>query len=296
MVDDHPDARPLAGLSSADIVYHAPAEGGVPRYMLVYQAGEAARIGPVRSTRLYFVAWASEWRAVHAHVGGAPDALRKVRALNGHFLWDVDEYRWGGVYFSRSRDRVPPHNTYTSTTLLRKAATRLRGTALFTATPWRFLDASSATPGPKAAGRLVVPFIYNRITYRYDAKTNTYGRGVMGQSIEKDAANGKRIAPKNVIVLFIPQRLLRDTGPRSTNEEKGRIDLRIIGTGNALVLRNGEVVRARWAKGAFSGATRITYASGCHAGEAVPLLRGQIFIEVVPTTTKVSVAGPAPTC
>jgi hypothetical protein len=294
MIDDHPDARPQTGLSLAEVVYQAPAEGGVARYMAVYQAADVSRLGPVRSARLYFVLWAAEWRALYAHVGGAPNALRKIRELNGRVIWDADEYRWGGVYFSRSRDRVPPYNTYSSTTLLRRLATRLRATAPFTTTPWTFLDAS-ATPGPKAAGRLVVPYTYNRITYRYDRATNRYQRGVTGQSIQKDALNGRRIAPANVIVLYMSARLLPDSGPRSTNQEKGRIDLRVIGGGNALVLRNGEVIRARWSKASESAPTKLTFASGCNAGQPVPLVRGQIFIQVVPTTTKVGVTGPAAT-
>jgi len=293
MIDDHPDARPQTGLSVAEVVYHAPAEGGVPRYMAIYQAADVSRIGPVRSARLYFVAWAAEWRAIYAHVGGAPNALRRIRQINGKTIWDADEYRWGSTYFSRSRDRIPPYNTYTSTALMRNLGARLNATAPFTATPWTFLDAS-VKPGPKAAGRLVVPYIYNRITYRYDSATNRYVRGVTGQTIQKDRLNGRRIAPANVIVLFMREQPLANTGPGSTNVAKGRIDLTVVGSGNAIVMRNGEVIRARWSKTTESAPTKLTFASGCSAGQPVPLVRGQIFIQVVATTTKVGVTGPAP--
>jgi hypothetical protein len=293
MVDDHPDARPQTGLSLADIVYQAPAEGGVPRYMLVYQTNDASKVGPVRSARLYFVSWAAEWRAAYAHVGGAPDALRKLRQIDRKVVWNQDEYVWG-TYFYRSRDRFPPHNAYTSTSRLRTLAKKMHGAEPMTTTPWTFVadDATVAKP----AGRLVVPYLYNRVTYRYDAKTNRYLRGVTGQANQRDALNGRQIAPANVIVLYVPQRLLPNMPGESSNEEKGRLDLRLIGSGKALVLRNGELVQARWSKSSFSAQTHLTYASGCHKGEPVPLVQGQIFIQVISTTTKVTASGAAPAC
>jgi hypothetical protein len=291
MVDDHPDARPQTGLSLADIVYQAPAEGGVPRYMLIYQTNDVAKVGPIRSARLYFVSWASEWRAAYAHVGGAPDALRKLRQIDRKLVWNQDQYFWD-AYFYRSRDRFPPHNVYTSTTRLRTLAKKMHGPEPMTTTPWTFVpdDATVAKP----AGRLVVPYLYNKIVYRYDAKTNRYLRGVSGQPVQRDPLNRRQIAPANVVVLFVQQRLLPNVPGQSSNEEKGRLDLRIIGSGKALVMRNGELVQARWTKSSFSAQTHLTYASGCHKGEPVPLVQGQIFIQVVATTTKVSATGAAP--
>jgi DUF3048 family protein len=293
MVDDHPDARPQAGLSLADIVYQAPAEGGVPRYMLIFQTNDFTKVGPVRSARLYFVSWASEWRAAYAHVGGAPDALRKLRQIDRKLVWNEDQYYWGS-YFWRTRDRFPPHNVYTSSSRLRALAKRMRGTDPLTTTPWTFVadDATVAKP----AGRLVIPYKYNLVSYRYNATTNRYLRGVSGKAVQRDALNGKLIAPANVVVLFVQQRLLPNLPGESTNVEKGRLDLRIIGTGKALVMRNGELVSARWSKSSFSTQTQLTYASGCHAGEPVPLVQGQIFIQVVATSTKVTASGAAPGC
>ena len=83
MIDDHPDARPQVGLSSADVVWHAPAEGGIPRYMAVFHSHIQTDIGPVRSARDYFVQWAAELGAVYAHSGGSPKALACSAATAG---------------------------------------------------------------------------------------------------------------------------------------------------------------------------------------------------------------------
>ena len=72
MIDDHPDARPQSGFNDASVVWQAPAEGGIPRYMMVFQDRVPPSVGPVRSARQYYLAWAAEWDAVYAHVGGSP--------------------------------------------------------------------------------------------------------------------------------------------------------------------------------------------------------------------------------
>ncbi len=74
MIDDLGAARPQSGLSSASVVWQAPAEGGIPRYMAIFQDSLPNDIGPVRSSRYYYIAWAAEWRAVYAHAGGSPQA------------------------------------------------------------------------------------------------------------------------------------------------------------------------------------------------------------------------------
>src|SRR5574338_433455 len=70
-VDDSADSRPnQAGFNDASIVYQAQAEGGEMKYMLVFQEGDTRRIGPLRSGRPHFAAWAAEYRAIFAHFGG----------------------------------------------------------------------------------------------------------------------------------------------------------------------------------------------------------------------------------
>src|SRR5207342_3908734 len=61
MIDDLRAARPQSGLNSASVVWQAPAEGGIPRYMAIFQEKLPKLVGPVRSSRLYYIAWAAEW-------------------------------------------------------------------------------------------------------------------------------------------------------------------------------------------------------------------------------------------
>ena len=75
MIENHPEARPQSGLSEADVVFEAIAEGGVTRFMGMFYC-EVQRfdttLAPIRSARSYFVDWASGFnRPLYVHVGGA---------------------------------------------------------------------------------------------------------------------------------------------------------------------------------------------------------------------------------
>ena len=127
MVDDHPAARPQSGLSLADVVWHAPAEGGIPRYLAIYQSHlRKDLIGPIRSARVYFVLWASEWNALYGHSGGSPQALALLRREGqGEYVYDANEFRYGGGAFRRESSRSAPHNVYTDAARMRRLAARL---------------------------------------------------------------------------------------------------------------------------------------------------------------------------
>jgi hypothetical protein len=92
MIENHAEARPQSGLSKADVVYEAVAEGGITRFLSIFYCGAAAedvKIAPVRSARIYFVNWAAEYGnfPIFMHVGGANDysgygdTVKEARAL-----------------------------------------------------------------------------------------------------------------------------------------------------------------------------------------------------------------------
>ena len=116
MIDDLAAARPQSGLSMANIVYQAPAEGGIPRYMAIFQTQAPPAIGPIRSARLYFVAWAEEWGAGYAHMWGAPNAMGRLAQDTGKYIYNIDGLHYGGNsgYMWRTAFRSAPHNLYTS--------------------------------------------------------------------------------------------------------------------------------------------------------------------------------------
>lgn len=279
MIDDHPDARPQSGFSSAAVVWHAPAEGGVPRYMLVFQDRVPEDVGPVRSARYYFIGWAAEWNAVYAHVGGSPQALQTLREDgNGELVYNADEFRWGGTYFWRTTDRFAPHNVYTDGKALRRMAKRIGADDGPAPEPaWTFRTARDVRQRP-AGTKIVVKYSYNTVTYEYDRIKNTYPRSVSGEGEQFDRGTGQRVAPRNVVVM------LMRFGPLNDGSNKSRQEADFIGEGTVYVSTNGITRKGVWRKESLTGPTRFFDSKG----RPLALSPGQTFIQVMPLGSDVS--------
>jgi hypothetical protein len=292
MIDDSPAARQQAGLSSASVVWQAPAEGGIPRYMAIFQSGTPVRIGPVRSARLYFVRWAAEWKAVYLHAGGPPP-LRAFLAGRQTLVLDVP-----GRATRRLPFRAAPHNLYTEGVRLRHFAERAKHAtsarlAYDPTTPGRlqpFRDgALEADRGPDR-GTIRVTYTSEVVSYRYDRASNTWQRSVDGRE-QHDAlatpnrgngtiGSGPRIAPTTVVLMVVPIRRSKSIeGPAL-----GRLEADSLGTNTAWVFADGRVTKGTWRKRTPTDRTRFLDA----AGHEIAFPRGQIFVQVVPTSSAAS--------
>ena len=61
MVDNDDDnARPHAGLSESYLIYEMAVEGGSTRFMALFRSAGTKKIGPVRSSRHYYLDYAKE--------------------------------------------------------------------------------------------------------------------------------------------------------------------------------------------------------------------------------------------
>jgi hypothetical protein len=273
MIDDHWNARPQSGFNAASVVWQAPAEGGIPRYMLLFAEGTPTSVGPVRSARVYFVEWAAEWGAVYVHVGGSPQAMALLRESGkGQLVYDADEFRWGPTYLWRSADRRAPHNVYTDGRRLWRLASRVGAEEVEAEPAWRFAPDAPLRLRP-AGARIEVAYPYNRIGYRYHRASNTWRRTV-GGSAQRDAADGRVVAPRNVVIMEVAFGLLGAN-------QKGRLEAANVGTGRAWIATNGTVVEGTWRKDAVAAPTRFFDA----AGRPATLTVGQTFVQVVPPGT-----------
>lgn len=280
MIDDLSPARPQSGLSAAGIVWQAPAEGGIPRYMALFQDGDPPAVGPVRSARLYFIAWAAEWRSVYVHAGGSPQAKQLLASSkgSGSLVYNADDFRWEGRYLWRVNTRYPPHNVYTDGKNLRKLARKVGAKNSDHAPHWQFAADADISQRPQG-GTIVVPYPYNRIKYKYDRASNTYKRSVSVEGKQVDAATKERIAPKNVVIMVVP------FGPLNDGSHKNRLTASFDGSGVAYIATNGKTIKGTWKKKSMKAPTRFFD----RKGNEVTLTIGQTFVQVVPRGTKLTI-------
>src|SRR5262249_55739427 len=150
------------------------------RFMAVYVPGitpDVPRIGPIRSTRLYFAQWAIGFHALYAHAGGSPQGLELVESTDQLVNLDaLKEANWS--YFVRDSDRDPPHNLYASSADLERAAEHL-GVADLAQPELGFLFKSDTPEAQRPAAQQVgYFFIYHEddAGWNYDPQTNGYLR------------------------------------------------------------------------------------------------------------------------
>lgn len=262
MIENSPQARPQSALIDAGVVFEAVTEGGITRFLALYQEARPSRIGPVRSIRVPFVDWYMGFDAVLAHVGGAAEALALIRQRGAR---DLDQFA-GGQYFYRSNDRFAPHNMYTSTSRL-DAYSRAKGYRTSAFEPYaRQAESPAAQPTTPTITINYSGSLFS-VQYKYRAGSNDYTRFMTGAP-HTDHENGRQIIAKNVVLIRMP-----------TTYSGRYAVMRTIGSGKATVFRDGTKVEGTWKKTSPAGQLQLLDATG----QDIPLNPGNTWFAVLPT-------------
>lgn len=268
-IDNQPAAWPQSGLAEADLVFEFPAEGGITRYLAVFWHQSAAKIGPVRSTRIYFDNVAAAYGWPLAHAGGNVDALRAIGPLG---IKNLDQIYGSGQWFWRSTDRQMPHNLYTSTNLLEQGIRQDGYTpAGIPALPQGKLQ------GQTAKSSLIVYADVPNV-WVYEAgwvwQGGAYQRQIDGQDVATQAGHDVRAA--NVVIIMAPE--FADPDPYTV----GAINFDLTGGGQGYIMSGGVRQAITWTFG--QGGFHFLLPDG----KPAPFASGQTWVEVAPTGTAVT--------
>ncbi|MBI2009565.1 MAG: DUF3048 domain-containing protein [Candidatus Chisholmbacteria bacterium] len=300
MIENHTEARPQSGLSRADVVYEAVAEGAITRFLTLFYCqvqAEETQLGPIRSARTYYLDWASEYVfPLYVHVGGAhaSDGVTDVRARAKEQIiqygWsaanDLDQAGIGFPTFWRDYERLgrtvaTEHTMYSTSEKLWAFAKDKRDFTnedpdgedwLDDFTPWKFADESD-TGDRGSVAEISFDFWSDyedyEVVWNYDKEANVYRRTNGGEP-QRDRNDESLIEAKVVVVQF-------------TQEEGPVDDLKhmIYGTtkgGKLLIFQNGAVVEGTWSKKSRTDRTLFVDAKK----KEVEFVRGQIWVEIVP--------------
>lgn len=271
MMDNHTSARPQSNLQRASVVYESLAEGGIPRFMAVYADRSVGTVGPIRSTRPYFVKYAAEYSAALAHAGGSPDGiavLKKTGLINLEGL----KKPYANLFFRAYGGGV--HGLYSSISKLSKGIASVRRVKIKKPSyhPYTFVDGAPLEGRGKNKNGIAIDLGYGKlydIKYVYDRKTNQYLRNTGGRA-HMDRQTKSQIKVKNVIVLLTPKERVLD--------KKGRLDIQTVGKGKALLFQNGKSLTITWSKSSTNGRTIFRNKFGTE----ISFVRGNTWITVVP--------------
>lgn len=269
MIENMIDSRPSSGVARAQLVYEAPVEAGITRFLAVYAVRDAgSEIGPVRSLRPYYLAWAQELGAAIVHVGGSPEAMKRVRKEYARF--NVDQFYESGSFW-RTKARPAPHNVYTTLPLIRELLTNRTLSDVSNFPAWTFEDDPPLAVRSEGTQAVSLSFSTDpyRVVWEYDRTLNAYRR-FHGSTVHADA-DGNAIIAKNIIVIPTRVQILDSIGRRA---------IQLQGAGKAVIFRNGLRIDARWVKEKPEDRLRVTAVDGT----PVPLTAGTTWIEVFPMT------------
>ncbi len=239
VVDNYRKARPQSGLQEASIVYEFMVEGGVTRFLAVYDRlfAQDVIVGPIRSMRPHLAAQAREHGKIVAHSGYSFRTEELIRSLG------IKEIT-SSTYLFRDSARLAPHNLYTS--LERLAAAR--GNAAVRA---ETVTESSLPDGYELASSIEISYnSQNIISYQFAAESGVYLRFING-SPHQDRETEQQYSAYRVIV-----RSARYVNVPGTE----LVEVDLTGAGQALLYQAGRKYEIRWEKS--DGKTRYFYQDG----------------------------------
>ena len=280
MIDNHKDAWPQAGLQKAYMVYEIVVEGGETRLMALFKGADVDKIGPVRSARHYFIDYAEENDAIFVHWGGSPQAYSRLNSIDS-----IDGIALEGSVFFRDKTlkRDLEHTGFTSMKNVKEYADKkgyTRDTKKDLLLNYSIEDIDmSNIPNVQTADSVSIKYSdYHTTSYKYDADKKVYYRSMAGKP-NVDLETGEQYTAKNIIAYAVDNYTLSD------GENKGRQDIKNIGTGKGYYISEGKAIPITWEKKSHSEQTVYKYENG----EELKVNDGNTFIQIYPTTGSISI-------
>lgn len=283
MINNIKQATPQQGISQADVIYEVLAEGGISRlFCLFTDYATLPETGSIRSSRDYYIDLADAHDAIYVHCGGSPAAYETLKARGTDNM--------DGIYFStpfyrnewRKKHMGMEHSMMTTGERLVKGIEEkgYRTTSDFKQ-PFSFKESVSAIEGEKVtdAKSVSVEFSYYAIsTFDYDEATGTYLKGQF-KAPHIDSNNNVQLAFENVILLYASQGAVK-------NDEKGRIHVDFIGTGDGIYITNGKTEPIKWSKKSRTSSYTLYKADGV---TELLLNPGKTYVAIPPIGAKTEI-------
>jgi Protein of unknown function (DUF3048) N-terminal domain/Protein of unknown function (DUF3048) C-terminal domain len=271
-VENLPAARPQYGLAQADVIYEEPVEGGITRFIVIYQCNNSSRIEPVRSGRWIDPDLVSQYGA-HPLFGYAGAVQPVVAKIDSSSLIDVGVDRGPTTDYWRDPDRYEPHNLVTSTAVLYAEGAKEGATST---PPKPVFEFGPLPPIGTPAASVYIPYAYSPVTWTWNPSVRLYFRSYSDTG-PATLGGGGQISAANVVIMHMvayPSTFVEDVnGDHETL-------LTLTGSGPLEVIRDGAAIQGTWSRPNLHDVTQLLDSKG----RVIPLSPGVTWIELVPTT------------
>ena len=264
MFDNHPGARWQAGLKDAEIVYEFPVESPYTRYLGLFLLNSPGSIGPIRSSRPYFVTKALEFDAIYVRVGGSEQAKMDIKNLK---IADIDGLTSSNKVFWRNNKKKAPNNLYSNMEIIRQTQIAKGYNLTGNFEGFKFNELDKDIDGYSAKSVLINYNKNNTSKFNFDELKKLYNRVKDGKD-HIDESDKSIITAKNIIIQEAKVKVI---------DSEGRLEIGLIGEGNGKYITNGVGMDIKWVK--KSRADKTYYYD--KNGEELTLNPGTTWIQIV---------------
>ncbi len=276
MIDNHKSAMPQSGLNDAYIVYEMIVEGGETRLMALFKGKTLDKIGPIRSSRHYFLDYALENDAIYVHYGWSPQAQSDITKLGVNNVNGLVE---STSDFWRAKDKSAPHNAVSATkNILSIAEAKGYNLKSDKKSVLNYVAEDINLESEQVANKFSIKYSdYNTVSYTYDSEAKKYLR-YSRKTKQVDWDTKEEVFAKNIIITFVKNTTLND------GENKGRQTLDNIGTRDGYYITNGKAIKIKCEKKSRKEQTIYKDLQG----NEIKVNDGNTFIQICPIDAKVS--------
>ena len=290
MIDNNIGNEKHAGLQDSYLNYEIIVEGGLTRIMAIFKDKDVSLIGPVRSSRHYFLDYALESDAIYTHYGWSPYAEKDIKNLGVNNINGLTDE----APFWRDRKIKAPHNVFTSINNIQKYASEKNYS--MKSKDWKLFKYSADeinlnpaetqsentnieenqqnTEEVETANQILITYSKHQArSYSFDSENKYYLRSMNGIA-HLDKTTNLQLHYKNIIIEKVENYSL---------DSYGRQDLKTVSSGEGYFITNGYAKPITWEKDSRSSKTEYKYKNG----QTIVLNDGNTFIQIVPLTSNI---------
>lgn len=269
--------RPQSGLNSADWVFEHTAEGAVTRFTLLLYGQSPESVGPIRSARLIDLELPAMYDAALVYSGTSAGVGNRM--LQSDIADDLVRSNEPGYYRTGDESKPFEHTLYVRPDQIWGGLeTGGRNHPPDFQTQVAF--SSEAPANGRPANYASVNYQSTFVEWTYDPATNRYLRRADNEEII-DALDGEQVSAANVVIIApfhvedptICEQISNGVCVALT------VQIQIWGSGQGVVLRDGQVYDVTWHRDGRNDMLTFTDANG----DPFPLQIGNTWVQLVPT-------------